>query len=133
MLFKTKIPGWKKTTQKRYEILGPTYILLKIEQGLGLNHCYLFGISCKSVDVQFSSSRFEVNIAKRLQTSGLQLRELDKDAAVPREAVEVDIALPIQIRAHLLDLKIRHIIQALAQGALVRAWAAELKPLNQAA
>ena len=85
------------------------------------------------MDVQFSSSRFEVNIAKRLQTSGLQLRELDKDAAVPREAVEVDIALPIQIRDLLLDLKIRHIIQALAQGALVRAWAAELKPLNQAA
>jgi len=113
--------------------LGITSILLKIEQGLGLNHCYLFRISCKSMDVQLTSSRLEVNIAKRLQTPDFQLRELNEHAAVPGEAVEVDIALPIQIRTHLLDLKIGHIIQPLAQSAFVRTWTTELKALNQAA
>lgn len=80
---------------QRSEKLGPVYILLKIEQGLGLNHCYLFGISCKSVDVQLTSSCLKVDITKRLQTTDFKLGELDKDAAVPREAVKVDIALPV--------------------------------------
>lgn len=62
------------------------------------------------MDVQLTSSCLEVNIAKRLQPSDFQLRELDEHAAVPCEAVEVDIALPIQIRTHLLDLKIGHVI-----------------------
>ena len=132
VLFTTIISGWNGAYQKEVKYWGLT-ILLKIEQGLGLNHCYLFRISCESMDVQLTSSRFEVNIAKRLQTSDFQLRVLDKNTAVPREAVEVDIALPIQIRTHLLDLKIRHITQTLAQSAFVRAGAAELKTLNQAA
>jgi len=47
------------------------------------------------------------------------------------KSLKVGMALPIQIGAHLFDLKIRHIAHPSAQSALVRAWAAELKSLNQ--
>ncbi len=83
------------------------------------------------MDVQFTSSCLEVNIAKRLQTTDFQLRKLDKNAPVPGETVEVDIALPIQIRTHLLDLKIGHIAESFAQRTLMRFRAAELKALKQ--
>lgn len=85
------------------------------------------------MDVQFGSPRLEVNIAERLQSAGLQGGEFDKYTAISGETLKVDVALPIQAGAHLLDLKISHITYTPAQSAFVWVWAAELKALNQAA
>ncbi|GAI57742.1 unnamed protein product, partial [marine sediment metagenome] len=43
-------------------------LLLKVEQRLRLNHRYLVRVSREGMDVQFSLSCLEVNIAERLQT-----------------------------------------------------------------
>ena len=113
-------------------MLGPIIpFLLKVEQGLGLNHRHLLRIGRERVDVQLLLSCLEVDIAERLQAAGFQRWEFDKHAAIAGEPLKVDMALPIQIRTHPLDLKVGHIIYPPAQGALVRPWAAELEALNQ--
>lgn len=83
--------------------------LLEIEQRLRLNHCHLLGVSGERVNVQLSLSGFEVNVAERLEVVDLQFREFHKHAPVSREALEVDMTLPIQIGTHFLDLKVGHI------------------------
>ena len=83
------------------------------------------------MDVQFASSCLEVNIAERLQPADLQFRKLYKQAAIPRKSLEVSVALQIQIRIHLLDLKICHITYPAAQGAFMTARASELETLDQ--
>lgn len=85
------------------------------------------------MDVQLTFSCLEVDIAERLQSTHFQLREFGKYTAIACETFEVCMALPIQIRAHLFDLKICHIAYASAQCAFMSARAAELKALNQAA
>ncbi len=99
---------------------------------MGLNHCYLVRISGERVDVQFSLSGLEVNIAERLELADFQFREFYEHAPISRESLKVGMALPIQIRTHLLDLKVGHITYPSAQGAFMSPWAAELKTLNQA-
>lgn len=108
-----------------------TLFLLEVEQRLGLNHCYLVGISGERVDVQFSLSGLKVNIAKRLELSDFLLREFYEHAPISRETLKVAMALAIQIRTHLFDLKIGHIIYTSAQSAFMGPWALELKTLNQ--
>ena len=76
---------------------------------MSLNHCYLVRISRERMDVQFAASSLEVNIAERLKPADFQFREFYKDTPIPREALKVGMALPIQIGAHLLDLKIGHV------------------------
>ncbi len=83
------------------------------------------------MDVQFGSSCLEVNIAERLQPADFQFRKFYKQAAIPRKSLEVGVALQIQIRTHLIDLKICHITYPAAQGAFVTARASELETLNQ--
>ena len=82
--------------------------------------------------MQFGSSCLKVNKAERLQSADLQFGEFYKQAAISCEPLEVIVALQIQIRTHLLDLKIGHIAYAAAQGAFVAARPLELKTLNQA-
>ena len=106
------------------------FILLKIEQRLCLNHRYLVGIRCEGVDVQLASSWLEVDIAERLKSAHFQLRKFDEQATISGEAFKVCMALPIQIRAHLLDLKIGHIAYAPAKSAFMGAWAAKLKTFD---
>jgi len=110
-----------------------SFFLLKIEQGLCLNHRYLVRISSKGVDVQLASPCLKVNITERLQPPQLQFRKFDKDAAISGEAFKVCMTLPVEIRAHLLDLKICHITYAFAQSTFMSAWSAELKSFNQTA
>lgn len=83
------------------------------------------------MDVQFSLSGLKVNIAKRLELSDFLLREFYEHAPISRETLKVAMALAIQIRTHLLDLKIGHIIYTSAQSAFMGPWASELKTLNQ--
>ena len=84
------------------------------------------------MDMQFTSSCLEVNIAERLQPADFKLWEFDEDAAISGKAFKVDMTLTVQIGTHLLDLKVGHIAYSLAQSEFMRAWAAELKALNQA-
>lgn len=60
--------------------------------------------------MQFCFSGLEVNITKRLELTDFKIREVYEHTSVPGETLEVSVALPVQIRAHLLDLKIGHII-----------------------
>jgi len=83
------------------------------------------------MDVKFGPSCLEVNIAERLKPVYLKLRKLNENAPIPREPLKVDMALPIQIGAHLLDLEIGHIAYAPAQRALMAPRAPKLKTLNQ--
>ncbi len=84
------------------------------------------------MDVQFAAPSLEVNIAERLESADFQFREFYKHAPIPREALKVSMALPIQIRTHLLDLKIGHVAYPPSQSALMSPWAGELKTLYQA-
>lgn len=83
------------------------------------------------MDVQFGPSGLEVDIAERLKAADFQLREFYKDAAISCEAFEVEVALPIEVGTHFLDLKIGHIANAPAEAAFVRARAAKSEPFNQ--
>jgi len=83
------------------------------------------------MDVQFGASCLEVNVAERLQPADFQFREFYEQAAIPRQSLEVVVALQIQIRTHLIDLKIGHITYPAAQGAFMAARASELETLNQ--
>ncbi len=76
-------------------MFGLTLILLKIEQRLSLNHCYLIRISRERVDVQFTSSGLKVNIAERLKIADFQLRKLDKNTSIACETLKVGVTLPI--------------------------------------
>ncbi len=88
--------------------------LPEIKQRLRFDHRHLIGISRERVNVQFGPSSLEVNIAERLEPVDFQFRELDKDAPVPCEALEVRMTLTIEIGAHSLNLKIRDITRPLA-------------------
>jgi len=83
------------------------------------------------MDVQFSSSGLEVDIAKWLESVDLQLREFHKHASITSEAFKVRVALLIQIGTHPLDLKISHVTYSSAQRAFMSPWTPELKTLNQ--
>ena len=106
-------------------------LLLKVEQRLRLNHRYLVRVSRESVDVQFSLSCLEVNIAERLQTLDFQTCEFDKHTPFSSKPLKVEMTLTIQIGTHLLNLKIGHIVHSSAQGAFMRPWTAKSKTLNQ--
>ncbi len=99
---------------------------------MGLNHCYLVRISGKSVNVQFSLSGLEINIAERLELTDFQFGEFYKHTSISRETLEVGMALPIQTGTHFLNLKIGHITYTSAQSAFMSPWAPELKTFNQA-
>ncbi len=98
---------------------------------MGLNHCYLVRISGEGVNVQFSLSGLEINIAEGLELTDFQLREFYKHASISREALKIGMALPIQTGTHLLNLKIGHITYTSAQSAFMGPWAPELKPFDQ--
>jgi hypothetical protein len=83
--------------------------------------------------MQFGLSCLKVNIAERLKTSNFQAGKFDKHAPIPSKPLKVNVTLPIQIGAHLLNLKIGHIAYPPAQSAFMRAWAVKLKTLNQTA
>ena len=83
------------------------------------------------MDVQFAAPRLEVDIAEWLQPLDLVFRELHEHTAIASEPLQVRVALPIQIGAHLLHLKIGHVAHTPAQRALMRPRTAELKPLHQ--
>jgi hypothetical protein len=84
------------------------------------------------MDVEFGLSGLEIEVAEGLEAADLEFREFHEDAAITREAFEVEMALLIEVGTHLLDLEIGHIADTLAQGAFVRAWAAELETLDKA-
>ncbi len=98
---------------------------------MGLNHCYLVRISSEGVNVQFSLSGLEINIAEGLELTDFQLREFYKHASISRETLKVGMALTIQTGTHLLNLKIRHITYTSAQSAFMGPGATELKTFNQ--
>jgi hypothetical protein len=81
--------------------------------------------------MQFSPSGFEIDVAERLEIADFQLREFDEHAAVSGEALEVRMALLVQVGTHLFDLEIGHVTYAPAQSAFVSSWAAELKAFEQ--
>jgi hypothetical protein len=83
------------------------------------------------MNLQFILPRLEIDIAERLQAAYFQGGIFYEYAAVPREPLQVRVALFIKIGAHLLDLKIGHIAYAPAQCAFVRTRAAELKTLDK--
>ena len=85
------------------------------------------------MEMQFALSGLEVNIAKRLQLANLQFGEVYEHTSISRETLQVAVALAVQIRTHLLDLKISHIIYPSAQCAFVGTRTPELKTLNQTA
>ena len=84
------------------------------------------------MDVQLRSSGLEVDVAEGLKVADFHLGELDEDAAISRESLEVGVALPIEVGAHFLNLKIGHITYPGAQCALVGPGPAELESLYQA-
>jgi len=83
------------------------------------------------MDVQLVASGLKVNIAEWLHAIDLQVWEFDEDAAIACEALEIGVALPIQVGAHLFNLEIGHVADAPAQGALVGAGTTELETLDQ--
>jgi len=107
------------------------FLLLEIEQGLGLNHCHLVGVGGEGVYVQFGPPCFEIDVAERLELAYFQLGEFYKYAAVAGEALEVGMALLVQIGTHFFDLEIGHVTYAPAQSAFVSSRAAELKAFEQ--
>lgn len=48
------------------------WLLMKIEEGLGFDNCYLVGISVEGVNVQLVSASFKVDVAERLQAADSQ-------------------------------------------------------------
>ena len=106
---------------------------MEIEERLGLYDCDLVGVGVEGVDVQFTFSSFKIDIGERLQPADGLIREFHEYAAIAGEPLKVGMALAVQIRAHLLDLKIGHIAHAPAERAFVIALAAELEPLDKAA
>jgi hypothetical protein len=108
-------------------------LLLEIEERLCLDHRDLVGIGGEGVDVQFAAPRLEVHIAERLQPVHFEFRELHEDAAIAGEPLQIGVALPIEIGAHLFDLEIGHVADPATERTLVGARAAELEPLDQAA
>ncbi len=121
-----KRPGNKRLSESDLSILP------EVKQGLCLNHCHLVGICGEGMNMQLGASGLKINVAKRLQFTNFQLGEFDKHATVPSESLKINVALAIQIRAHLFDLEVGHIADAAAQGALVTSRAAKLKTLYQA-
>ena len=105
--------------------------LLKVKQRLRLNHRNLLRVSRERVNMQFASAGLEVYIAERLQTPVAGCLKLHKYSSIASKSLKVGMTLLIQVRIHLLNLKIGHITQTSAQRAFVRTRAAELKPLNQ--
>ena len=81
--------------------------------------------------VQLASSCLEVNIAERLQSSTFQTGKFNKHTSVSCKALQIGMALTIQICAHFLYLKIGHIAYLSAHGAFMGSRAAELKTLYQ--
>jgi hypothetical protein len=106
-------------------------MLVEVEERLRFNHRDLIGIGGERVDVQLCFSRFEIDVAEGLQPVNLKLGEPDENAAVPAEPFEVGEALFVESGVETLDLKIGHIADAPAEGAFVRAWAAELESLDE--
>ena len=81
----------------------------KIKQRLRFYHCHLVRISGECMNMKLVSPGLEINITEWLKSTDFQLRILDKYTSIPRKAFEVFVALLVQIRTHLLDLKIRHV------------------------
>ena len=81
--------------------------------------------------VQLGSPGLEVDVAERLELADFQFRELYEHAPVSGEALQVGMALLVQIGTHLLDLEIGHIAYSPAQCAFVSPWPAELKTFEQ--
>ena len=106
--------------------------LVELEQRLGFYDCHLVRVRVESMQVQLISSCLEVDIAKRLKSADSGLWKSNKDAAMLCETLKIDKALAVEIRTHLLDLKISHVAQLLADGALVVLAAPELELLDKA-
>ena len=85
------------------------------------------------MDMQFIPACFKIDVAKRFQPTNGQIRKRDKEAAIFCKSFQVVMTLPVQIGAHLLDLKIGHITEAATERTLVSTLAAKLESLNQAA
>jgi hypothetical protein len=83
------------------------------------------------MDVQFGLSGLKVDVAEWLKTSDLQSRKFNEHTTVMGESFKVDMTLTIQVGAHLLNLKIGHIVYASAQRAFMRTLTMKLKTLNQ--
>jgi len=103
----------------------------EVEDGLRFDHRNLIRVRSEGMYVQFVSSGFEVYITERLKAAYLQLWKLDKYAAVACEAFEIKMALTVQVRAHLFDLKIRHVTYGPAQCAFVGSRSAKLESFDQ--
>lgn len=120
---------WNISQHKRG---GDVYCsLLKIEERLRFNHRNLVGVSGESVNVKLAASCLKVDITEGLEAADFETGKLDKYAATPCEAFKVGVALPIEVRTHLLDLKISHITYSTTEGAFVRARTVELEALNK--
>jgi len=66
------------------------------------------------MDVQLASPGLKIDVAERLEIADLQIREFYKHTPVACEPLKVNVALSIEVRAHLLDLEIGHVADALA-------------------
>jgi len=85
------------------------------------------------MDMQLRPPRLVVNITEGLKSVALRTLELSEHPAIPREALQVRMALAIKVRTHLLDLKIGHITEPSAQCALMAPRPLKLKTLDQTA
>lgn len=106
---------------------------MQVKQRLRLDNRHLIRKRMKRMDMQFVTTCFKVNIAKRLQPAGGVLRKCDKHPPIPREPLQIRMALAVQIGTHLFNLEIGHVVQTPTQGAFVSPLAPELESLNQAA
>lgn len=106
-------------------------LCMQVKQRLCLDNRHLIRKRMKRMDVQFVTTCFKVNIAKRLQPASCVLRKCDKHPPIPREPLQIRMALAVQVGAHLFNLKIGHVVQTPAQGAFVGPLSPELESLDQ--
>ena len=105
---------------------------MEIKEGLCFYDSYLVGVCVESVDVQFVLSGLEVDVAERFEAGDGGFGKGYKYASIACEALQVDVALAVKVRAHLLDLKIGHVAKASAYSALVVSSSFEAEAFNEA-
>lgn len=92
---------------------------MEVYQGLGLDDGDLVRVGVERVEVELISSGLEVDVAERLQTADGQIRKTDEDAAIACETLKIDVALAVEVGAHLFDLEIGHVAHSAAERAFV--------------
>ena len=105
---------------------------IEIEERLRLDYRHLVRIRRERMNMEFTSSCFEVHIAERLKAVRLGFRERHEHAAIAGKFFKIGMALAIEVRTHLLYLEVGHIAKAPTYRALMRIRTTELKMFYQA-